>query len=292
MGFSDKFILGVWNVGIIEKSAEELLSGEDYKIRWVKHSYRDRFFADPFLLDTDQDFYYILAEEMPFYSFLGRIVKLKINKNTMKLAERSVLIESEVHLSYPFVYKDKIIPEAYRGGSCIAYDKETLEKEEIISHGLIDQTFLEYDGKQWIFATDGDNQLCGLKIFYKDFNDNTWHEHSKNPVKQDIKTSRPGGHFFKIGDNLYRPVQDSEKLYGERIRIMRVDKLTVDEFEETEVKEFSSKGFPPYDLGFHTFNAEDGFTVVDGYKEYKSFFIKPLCLKFKKLMTFIGERKH
>ncbi len=291
MSFLDKFTLGVWNIGIIEKSACELLNDEKFKIRWMCHNYRDRFFADPFLYEVDDKFYYILAEEMPFYSLIGRIVKLKIDKSSMKLSERTVLISEDVHLSYPIVYKDKIIPEAYRSDKCCAYDKHTLEKTEIIPHGLIDQTFLEYNGLQWIFATDGDNALCGLKIYYKAPDEKVWHEHRKNPVKDDIHTARPGGHFFTINGTIYRPVQDSEKLYGEKIRIMRLDKLTADEFEESEVAEFSSKDSPPYTLGLHTFNAENGFVVVDGYREYKSFVTRPLCLKAKKLMRFLGERR-
>ena len=109
-------------------------------------------------------------------------------------------------------------------------------------------------------------------------------------MSEDIRSARPGGHFFEIDGKLYRPAQDSEKLYGRRIRIMRVDKLTPTEYEETQEAVFSSEGNPPYDMGFHTFNAEDGFAVVDGYREYKSFVIKPLCIKLRPLMRFLGER--
>lgn len=295
MGFLQKFLLGVWNIGVIEESIEALLNNKrTYKIRWVKHKYRDRFFADPFLYKVDEENYYILVEEFPFYSNIGVISLLTVDRRNMKLLNKQKVIEGKCHLSYPFVYEGTIIPEAFRSDLCMAYvlgEGKIVHSEEVVPWGLIDQTFLKRDGYEWIFATDKDNPLCGLKIFYREIGDLQWREHAKNPVSEDIKSARPGGHFFELEGQLYRPAQDSEKLYGHRIRIMRVDKLTPDEYEETEVKILSATGNPPYELGFHTFNVEDDFIVVDGYKEYKSFLIKPLCLKAAPLMKLIGEKR-
>ena len=293
--FLDKFKLGVYNVGIIESPVEEILTSKDkLNIRWMKHKYKDRFFADPFLLCDDENNYYILAEEFPFYTDKAFISLLTVNKKSMKLLNKKTVITDDVHLSYPFIYKGKVIPEAFRSDRVYEYSLDNnlnvLSKKQILSQGLIDQTFLELDNKEWIFATDKDNKLCGLKIFYRSGGETEWHEHAGNPVKSDIRNSRPGGKFFKIGDTLYRPAQDSKKLYGHQIKIMRLDTLTTDTFSETEVKTLSSEGNKPFDLGFHTFNVENGFIVVDGYKEYYSFVIKPLCLKLPKLMKFLGEK--
>lgn len=295
MSFLEKFNLGVWNIGIIEDYASNVIkNSKDIQIKWLRHKYKDRFFADPFLYRTDEKNYYILVEEFPFYKNVGYISLLTIDKKTMMLIKKEKVIEKECHLSYPFVYNQKVIPEAYRSNQCMAYtlqNGKAEETEKIADFGLIDQTFLQYDGKEWIFATDKDNPLCGLKIFYREIGDLQWREHAKNPVSEDVKSARPGGHFFELEGQLYRPAQDSEKLYGHRIRIMRVDKLTPDEYEETEVKILSATGNLPYELGFHTFNVEDDFIVVDGYKEYKSFLIKPLCLKAAPLMKLIGEKR-
>lgn len=289
----NKFLLGVWNVGIIEKSVERLLSCESYQIRWVKHRYKDRFFADPFLHKKDDKNYYILVEEFPFYTNVGRIVLLTVDRKSMRLINRKVCIEESFHLSYPFVCGGKIIPESYRSGKVCSYSVEDgcKEKRIVCDFGLIDQTFLTYNGYEWIFATDKDNALSGLKIFYREIGSSDWLAHEKNPVKNDITNSRPGGHFFELNGSLYRPVQDSMERYGRRIRIMKVEKLTPTEFEESEVFVVSADEFPPYNKGIHTFNAEDNFIVVDGYKEYHSFIIKPLCLKLPSLMREIGEKK-
>lgn len=295
MHFLDKFTLGVWNVGIIDSDVRDIIdTNKELQIRWMKHKYKDRFFADPFLYRVDEDNYYILVEEFPFYKNIGFISLLTVERKTMRLIKKEKVIEEACHLSYPFVYHNEIVPEAYRSGKCTAYSlvDHRVEKKRIIANmGLIDQTFLEYGKREWIFATDKDNPLFGLKIFHREEKYGTWIAHKNNPVKEDIRTARPGGHFFKIGEKLYRPVQDSEKLYGNKVRIMEVTELTPDRFEEKEVAVLSSKGNPPYELGFHTFNVEDGFVVVDGYKEYFSFIIKPLCLKARRLMEFIGEKR-
>lgn len=291
--FFDKFILGVWNVGIIENDVHDLIGNDvSYSIRWMNHDYHDRFFADTFLYYYDSNFYYILVEELPFYEPAGYISMLKIRRSDMRLLEKKTIIRDRLHFSYPYLYGDWIVPENFRSGKTVAYrfDGNVITETKIImNHGLIDQTFLTYCGKEWIFATDKDNPLCGLKIYYRNLNDEKWQEHRKNPVNTDIKTARPGGHFFKIEDTLYRPVQDSEKCYGNKIRIMRVDYLDEDDYRETEIAVFSSENQGKYSMGFHTFNAENGFIVCDGYREYHSLIMKPLCLKAPKIMHLLGE---
>ena len=290
----EKFLLGIWNVGIIEQPVAALLEDPTKaSIRWVKHHYKDRFFADPFLYKADEENYYILVEEFPFYTSKGYISLLTVNRRTMELEKKEAWIEEPWHLSYPFVYKGSVIPEAYRSGKVYAYEigkGREKAKREVFPTGLIDQTFLEYDGLEWIFATDKEDALGSLKIYYRKGADEDWKAHSRNPVKNDITCARPGGCFFELGGALYRPVQDSQERYGRRIRIMCIETLTPDEFEEKEVASFSSDDYPPYNLGFHTFNVEQDFVVVDGYQERHSFFIKPLCLKMPWLMKRFGEK--
>lgn len=292
--FKEKLKLGVYNIGIIENSVEEIIkSDSNVKIRWMKHKYKDRFFADPFLYAVDEDYYYILAEEFPYYTNKGVISLLTVGRKNMKLISKKTVIEEDVHLSYPFVYHGEIIPESFRNDKVNSYkldeNNNIAFKRTIMSKGLIDQTILEFEGKEWLFATDADNKLYGLKIFYREIGTDEWQEHEGNPVKSDITNSRPGGKFFEIDGKIYRPVQDSEKLYGHRIRIMELVRLSKTGFEEKEVKMISSEGNKPYDMGFHTFNSEDSFVVVDGYREYNSLIIKPLCLKLPRLMKFLGE---
>ncbi len=83
MRFKDKFLLGFWNVGVVESSIGGIFDNpRNMKIRWVQHNYRDRYFADPFLHDQDQKFYYFLVEEYIFCEAKGRISRLTVDKKS------------------------------------------------------------------------------------------------------------------------------------------------------------------------------------------------------------------
>ena len=160
----EKLKLGVYNIGIIENSAEDIIKTDgNVKIRWMKHKYKDRFFADPFLYAVDESHYYILVEEFPFYTNKGVISLLTVSRKSMKLISKKTVIEEDVHLSYPFVYHGEIIPESFRCDKVNSYllnkNNDITSKRTIFNKGLIDQTFLEYDGKEWIFATDAE-RIC------------------------------------------------------------------------------------------------------------------------------------
>lgn len=297
MGFKDKFILRVWNVGVVESGIEEVFNRPgSLKIRWVKHKYRDRFFADPFLLDQDQKYYYILVEEYIFCREKGRITCLTVDKKTMKLVNREIILNEGHHLSYPFVFGDYIIPEGHRSGAAYAYKKadggERYRKIKINENALIDPTLLYYGDRYWIFATTKKIQsdaVTKLSIFHSD-RLGAFASHEKNPVKNDIKSARPGGRFFEYQGRLFRPAMDSEKLYGHLIRIMEVKKLTVQDYEEQEVLVLSSEHAPPCNMGLHTFNVYENCIIVDGYREYYSYFMKPVIVKLKKIMLYLYEK--
>ena len=88
MNLKRKFQIGYWNVGIIENCIQDIMEGKQYRIRWVRHRYIDRFFADPFLYKVDAENYYILAEELIFSKGKGTIVLLTVDKKTMRLIEQ------------------------------------------------------------------------------------------------------------------------------------------------------------------------------------------------------------
>src|SRR5213596_456309 len=54
-----------------------------------------------------------------------------------------------------------------------------------------------------------------------------WRPHPGNPVKVDVRSSRPAGGPFLFGGNLYRPAQDCSRTYGGGITINRVTHLSL-----------------------------------------------------------------
>lgn len=287
-----------WNVGVIESGIDGVFNNPgNMKIRWVKHKYRDRYFADPFLQDQDDNFYYILAEEYVYYEKKGKISRLTVEKKTMQLINKEIILNDKHHLSYPYILDDYIIPEGYHSDATYAYKKargEVYQKIKLIDDALIDPTVLRHGDQYWIFATtkqEPEDAKTKLSIFYSNI-DGEFVPHKKNPVKNDIKTSRPAGKFFEYKGKLFRPAQDSEKIYGHLIRILEVISLSEKEYKEQEVMMLSSEKSPPYNMGFHTFNVYDNCIIVDGYREYYSYILKPIFMKLKRLMLYINRRNN
>ena len=168
---------GYWNVGVIESPIEDIMESESVNIRWMKHKYRDRFFADPFLFKADPDYYYIFAEEYEFEKKKGIIVLLKINRSTMQLEDKHTVIDDDFHLSYPFPEDCCIIAENYKSGALHKFtiDSNTMtavKKEKILDVPLIDPTFIEYNGKKWLFGTTKEKKEDAnskLSIFYSSY---------------------------------------------------------------------------------------------------------------------------
>lgn len=55
-----------WNIGFATISAEQLLRNPhllSHRIQWLKHPYKDRFFADPFFLNVDNNCIEVMVEE-------------------------------------------------------------------------------------------------------------------------------------------------------------------------------------------------------------------------------------
>ena len=99
MGIANKLKVVVWNIGFIEKEIGDFISNQDtFSIIWMKHKYSDRFFADPFLLDIDDKFLYVLAEEYIFAEGKGRIALLSIDiENKVKSkAIDTIFVEKKV----------------------------------------------------------------------------------------------------------------------------------------------------------------------------------------------------
>lgn len=290
MKLIDKLKEGVWNVGVIKLDVLDILKGKPYKIEWMKHYYYDRFFADPFLLEKDNDNYYILAEEYKFYDRKGRIVLLTVRIKDVRLIKKELILDEEYHLSYPIPFDNCIHPECYRSGVLASYDiniKGIAKKKIELEYPLIDPTFFRYKGIDWLFGTSSKgryNAQRDLFVFYK--NGQKYIPIKDAPVKSDNRTARPGGLLFEREGILYRPAQNCEHFYGESIQIMKVEQLSKDSYKESVYKEI--KDLDCGKDGIHTFNVYDGFVIVDGFKE-TILPLKILYIKFKKIYNLLFE---
>lgn len=278
MFFIDKAYYHTWNIGFVELSIEDIVKSDSTQIpvHWVKHSYKDRFFADPFILSVDEKEIRVLVEDFPYYDKRGVISLLKIDRKTYTLLQRQVVLKQPYHMSYPFILrKDKgdilVAPEASQSGNLYYYSLNQcttmLENQRLlVNEPLLDSTIVEYNGLWWLFCTKrGEASNRDLFIYYADVPEGPWIQHAKNPVVQNDAMARPAGYLVKDGNILYRVIQKCDKCYGEAVNVSKVTKLTTTEFEETFVKELRTQK-DEYAHCFHTLNGLDNLTVVDGVR--------------------------
>lgn len=270
MKILNKLKIVVWNIGFIDKSIECVMHKEsDYNITWMNHQYQDRFFADPFVLAVDEKYIIILAEEYLFLEGKGRIVKLTVDKKTKKLYKNERLIDTDYHLSYPFIYGNKIIPEQNKANKWVSYDLEGRQVGVIANMGLIDATIFDDGLVKWVFATQIEKEKNDAlrKVYrYKMVND-VVDESTKMLIKDCYCASRPGGNFFKFEGCWYRPAQTStEDVYGESIAICKVIANSDTEYKEEQVMIIDSHKQNRFNLGLHTFNSVEDLIIVDGFE--------------------------
>ena len=235
---------------------------------------KDRFWADPFPATVDGK-YFIFFEEYIYGKGKGTIAVLGIDRSGVT-KEPVTVLERPYHLSYPFIFEWRgehyMIPDSSENKTVELYRCSSFpykwELDRVLLEGIsaTDATLVEFDGIWWMFVNVGaEGVSCPwdeLHIYYSDRPDGEWKPHPQNPVKLDVKSSRPAGRpFYWIGD-LIRPAQDGSQRYGYAITFNKVVRLTKQEFSEEPV----SKIYPNWDkrvIGTHTFNTAADLTVID-----------------------------
>jgi hypothetical protein len=280
-----------WNIGVIEMPIFQFIQNKNkVDVQWMDCDLnKGNFFADPTgirLNNTD----YIFFEYYNFEKRKGTICRTQISKTSDQTSplpcDYQEVFADRFHLAYPYLFKynEEIFLVHENDGINQIYLYKAIDfpfkwkkiKTLVDNFPGIDNTLTFFNGYWWMFNTHRDFPQTKLYIWYSDDLLGDWKPHKLNPVKDDIRSSRPGGSPFIINNVLYRPAQNSSKTYGGELSINEVIELTPESFKEKPV--FSYHGFPPYDRAFHTLSSFENVIFVDGKKfEYGiKFFIHNL----------------
>lgn len=267
-----------YNIGFVDGSLKDIIEGSrSIKVNWLNHPYKNRWFADPFILEVTDNEIWALVEEWYDPIHRGRISKLVIDKHTYKLKDILVLLELESHLSFPAIRRAQdgiyVYPENSVTGKLTEYkyipEKEKLEISDIIANEpLTDAIQTDFFGEKLLFSTRlPDANGKDLYIYRFDEETQAYREMSQYHYSENL--SRSAGDFFKYGEKIYRPSQVCIKSYGDAVSIQEVN-YNNGQFYEKEVRRIYSPN-PDLDLGFHTLNSFKDIIVVDaiGYRKAK-----------------------
>lgn len=264
-----------WNIGFVEQSVEDLLNKQQLeRIKWMKHNYKDRWFADPFIYKVADDEIVVFVEEcMITDKPKGILCELHVERKTKRLRERFVLLELDTHLSYPaIIEKDGVTyvyPENGASGSLKmykydVYNHRLVEPVCILNEAVADSTILKERDGYTLITTKTENPLECAYLYKSKELFGPYQLVSKHPVQSSLSCSRPAGNWITVSGKTCRPAQDCSERYGGSINLMRIDSL--DPYIEMVSISISPVGYK-YNLGIHTINASttDDFLVVDGY---------------------------
>lgn len=265
----------LWNIGFIEDGLAATLVNPRPKIHWVKKTFKDRWFADPFILDVTETEIIILAEEFCYNIGRGRIARVVIDRKTYKEKNFEIILDLPTHLSFPFIIRqnDKVylMPENSASGFSTVYEYDDAARKVTPIHHLAeepftDATIFDMNGDSYLLTTmTPDSNSSSVKIYSFDRNRLKVVERISS-VEFPIACGRNAGEPFIVDRNLYRPAQDCTKRYGHGVILQKIS-MSNNNWRFDNVNSIYPDTFK-YNQGVHTFNNYKGLIVVDarGYR--------------------------
>lgn len=258
-----------YNIGFIEGDLKSVMEGDGIKVNWMRHSYKDRWFADPFIMDVTDSEIIVLVEEWYDPIQRGRISKLTVDKETFVLKHLDVILQTDTHLSFPMIVRKAdgiyVYPENSATGKWTEYkydptNEKLTEQRTLAVERLTDSVFCDFFGEPLMFSTclpDANGKELGIYAW-----DDVRGEYTlKETYHFDENLARMAGDFFRYDGKTYRPAQVCIKSYGDAVSIQEVTREN-GKWIFSEIKRIYSP-HPDFDLGFHTFNIYKDVIVVD-----------------------------
>jgi hypothetical protein len=236
---------------------------------------RDRFYADPCLVDW-QGASYLFFEEFGFAERKGVVSCCRLTPDG-RCTRPEIALERPYHLSYPFVFfvggYAFMLAETAANGTIELYRSDAfpsgwaLDSVLVSDVRAVDPTLIEHDGRYWLFANvavegaSNDDELC---LFSAEALRGPWEPHPRNPVISDVRRARPAGRpFIDESGSLIRPSQDCSGLYGSAVIFNRVEALSATEYREAPLGRVEPS-WHPSNLGTHTYSRSELWEALDG----------------------------
>ena len=269
-----KYVYQDWNIAIAEMNDDFSLSN----IKWMKHSYKDRWFADPFIIADTEDSYTILVEEYLHSTRRGRLARLTVSKTDCTLLSNETMLDLPTHLSFPNPItvdgEMYIYPENGAAGitKYYTYGKYFDEAGELSALPLADATIVKITDTYYLLATLGKECNGNTLRVYKSVSPLGGFRECQQ-IQFPDNSARRAGNVFAWNGQLISPAQVCNNDYGEGVSLQLLEEKN----GHITLKEIK-RMMPPtknYSEGFHTYNVySENVVVIDGYRYGSKFFHK------------------
>ena len=266
-----------WHVGVIHAPIARLLDADvlaNAQVLWLPDPGNFRFIADPFGVHHDEKFT-VFVEALDYRVKRGEIHYYTYDA-AWNLADQGIALQMPFHLSYPTIIRDGdeiyMLPEAHKSGKLTLYRAVHFPDRwepvaDLLNLPAIDASVIQYQNRWWMFyALPGANNraLREMHVAYAETLMGPWIPHAENPVRDALDSARPGGLPFVHEGTLYLPTQDCVSDYGAAVNLLRIERLTPENFAATVVSHLSPKNLPSgYRDGLHTLSGEGAVTLID-----------------------------
>lgn len=265
-----------WNFGLCAVPPDGFLGlSTAPQATWLPECAGLSYVADPFAASSHHGLL-LLAERFEERRNRGSIVS--INWDGAAEAHMSSAIDRNFHLSYPYLFRDGdhlyCVPEAAESGRVILFRAgpepgQWRELGTLIHFAAVDPTIFYRSGHWWLFCTSPDRSelpsaSTKLYVWFAETLTGPWRPHPLNPVKTDVRSSRPAGAPFIHGGRLYRPAQDCSETYGGAISLVEIVELSETTFAERLVTRIGADLNGPYPHGLHTLVRAGNGSAIDG----------------------------
>jgi hypothetical protein len=273
----------LWTIGVLDVPVAELVGGgfDPRRIRWLEPP-EGGLLADPAAWPLEDGTTVVLAEGLAFEEDVGRIVALGLAPDGSAASPCRTVLRRPCHLSYPQLVDGGngtvyCLPEMWQAGRVQLFRADPFPNRWVEDRVLLDgvggvDPTLFHDGERyWLFLADQDDEPDGrLFLHHSPSLAGPWQAHPRNPVKTDLRSSRPAGPLFAHDGALFRPAQDCTETYGGAVVINRVLTLTPEDFAETPVARLAPDPSGPFPHGLHTLAPAGRLTLVDGKRHVLS----------------------
>ncbi len=271
-----------WNIGFIQNDLDSILRGDEIKVNWLKHGYKDSWFADPFILGINESEILVLVEEFPREINKGRISKLTINKYTYELKKLEVVEELSTHMSFPVIMSSSsrdmvyVMPENGASGNLTLYkywisNNKIENVGSVLDENVADAVSFKVGNCDFLFCTKAP-EVNGNTLYVYIWDDEIQKYKYCQAYSFEEKVARMAGSFFEYNGEWYRPTQECNTQYGHAVTIQKLvngDKrmplemaIIEGKLEFEEVRRLYSVN-PKLKVGMHTFNTYQELIVTD-----------------------------
>lgn len=265
----------MWHVGIARAPIASFLSNPAPSIAWLPRPRPFSFIADPFAMRGADENLSVLVEAFDYRTKHGEIDYYTYSP-TLELIAHGTALRTNAHLSYPYLIahhgETYMLPESFRSGTLTLYRARAFPKDwepvaTLLDLPAIDASPVQHNGQWWMFFSlpgDDTRALRELHLATADDLLGPWTLHPQNPIRTGLNGSRMGGTPFVHEGALHLPMQDSTHGYGCGMTILKVTRLTRDDFAAEPVAAFSGQGLHKnYADGMHTLSSCGDFTMLD-----------------------------